>query len=128
VNEAASADIPIVRLVTHASTTVGTKERVEQVYGLMSERGERFVAVRQGRRITAVLDREHVRARLAAARGQLLVRDIVHPGMACLPADATVGAAARLMRVTGSLAVPVVDGLHRLIGLVTAEDVTNALA
>lgn len=115
------------RLVAGVAVTVGTEEPIEWVYALMAERGVRFVAVRQGTHITAVLDREHLRARLAAAKGQLRVRDIVHPGMACLPADATAEAAARLMRATGSAAVPVLDESHQLIGLVTAQDVTDAL-
>jgi CBS domain-containing protein len=78
-----------------------------------------------------VLDREHLAKRLTAAglrHRQLFVRDVLHPGMACLPASAPLGAAARLMRVTGSSAVPVLDASHRLVGLITAKDVADALA
>lgn len=118
--------MPVAELVAGAAPTVGADEPIESVYGRMVEHGARFVAVRQGDRITAVLDREHLRQRLATARRQLLVRDVLHPGMACLPASAPAAAAARLMRVTGSAAVPVLDESHRLIGLVTEQDLANA--
>jgi CBS domain-containing protein len=93
--------------------------------------GLRFVAVSQGGRVTAVLDREHLARRLISAglrHRQLFVRDVLHPGMACLPASAPIEAAARLMRTTGSSAVPVLDESHHLVGLITAKDVAEALA
>jgi CBS domain-containing protein len=128
VDNTVQSNVPVARLVAGNAVTVSADEPIERVYALMGERGERFVAVRQGRRITAVLDRESLRTRLAAPRRQLRVRDVVRPGMACLPPDAPVYAAATLMRVTGSAAVPVLDESHALIGLVTAEDVADALS
>jgi len=118
-------------LVTESKVIVGLDEPIEQVYALMVRLGQRFVAVSQGGRVTAVLDREHLARRLTAAglrHRQLFVRDVLRPGMACLPASAPLGAAARLMRVTGSSAVPVLDESHRLVGLITAKDVADALA
>jgi CBS domain-containing protein len=127
----ASASVPVAQLLTDVKVTVGPDEPIEQVYALMVRLGQRFVAVCQGGRVTAVLDREHLAKRLIAAvlqHRQLFVRDILHPGMACLPASAPLGAAAKLMRATGSLAVPVLDESHRLVGLITAKDLADALA
>jgi CBS domain-containing protein len=127
----ASTSVPVSQLVTGARVTVGVDEPIERVYALMVRDGQRFVAVCQGGRVTAVLDREHLARRLIAAglrHRQLFVRDVLHPGMACLPASAPLGAAAKLMRATGSSAVPVLDESHHLVGLVTAKDVADALS
>lgn len=122
---APNATITVARLVRAEPVTVDLDEPIERVYELMIRNRARFVAVRQGRRISAVLDREHLKQRLAAATRQLRVRDVVHPGMACLPAHATPDAALNLMRITGSAAVPVVDEAHCLIGLVTSQDLDD---
>jgi CBS domain-containing protein len=125
------AMIPVARLVTHATVTVGIDESIEQVYALMIRLGQRFLPVSQGGRVTAVLDREQLAKRLAVAgsrRRQLFVRDVLHPGMACLPASAPIEAAAKLMQTTGSSAVPVLDESHHLVGLITAKDIADALA
>jgi len=126
----ASVSVPVAQLLTDARVTVGIDEPIEQVYALMVRLGQRFVAVNQGGRVTAVLDREQLAQRLIAAgmrHRQLFVRDVLHPGMACLPASAPLEAAMKLMRATGSSAVPVLDESHHLVGLVTAKDVADAL-
>lgn len=126
----ASASVQVAQLLTDAKVTVGVDEPIEQVYELMVRLGQRFVAVSQGGRVTAVLDREQLAQRLVAAglrHRQLFVRDVLHPGMACLPASAPLGAAMKLMRATGSSAVPVLDESHHLVGLITAKDVADAL-
>lgn len=126
----ASVSVRVAQLLTDAKVTVGVDEPIEQVYALMVRLGQRFVAVAQRGRVTAVLDREQLAQRLIAAglrHRQLFVRDVLHPGMACLPASAPLGAAMKLMRATGSSAVPVLDESHHLVGLVTAKDVADAL-
>jgi CBS-domain-containing membrane protein len=106
---------------------------VEVVHASMLRQRKRFVAVLQGSAVTAVLERAHLASRLAAdpakatGRRRLQVRDVVHPGMACLPGDAGLDAAIRLLRATGAAAVPVLDEHHRLLGLVTAEQVHHAM-
>jgi len=117
----ATPDSPVMNLVSEAVLTVGMDQAAEEVRAAMNRRGLRFAAVSQGGRITAVLDRLTLGRQLAVAGRRLRVRDVVHPGMACLRQDANVAAAARLMRITGSDAVPVVDEHHHLIGLVTAD-------
>lgn len=118
--------IPVSDLVTRLVMTVGMDQPAVEVRAALTRRGMRFAAVRQGGRITAVLDRQTLNRRLAVAGRLLRVRDVVHPGIACLRADATAAAAAQLMRATGSEAVPVVDEHHHLVGLVTAEAVAAA--
>jgi len=130
VGTTASASVPVAQLLTDAKVTVGVDEPIEQVYALMVRLGQRFVAVSQGGRVTAVLDREQLVLRLIAAglrHRQLFVRDVLHPGMACLPVSAPLGAAMKLMRATGSSAVPVLDESHHLVGLITAKDIADAL-
>ena len=117
----AAPDTLVTELVTEPALTVGMNQPAEEVRAAMNRRGVRFAAVSQGGRITAVLDRITLSRRLAVAGRRLRVRDVVHPGMACLRPTATALAAARLMHVTGSAAVPVVDEHHHLIGLVTAD-------
>ena len=63
--------MPVAALVSHAPLTSGT-EPIEVADGRMTELRIRFVAGRQRGLITAVLDRRHLRDRLAAATGQLL--------------------------------------------------------
>jgi len=117
----ATPDTPVTRLLTDAVLTVDMNQAAVEVKAAMNRRGVRFAAVSQGGRITAVLDRLSLNRRLAGSGIRLRVSDVVHPGMACLRSTATAAAAARLMRVTGSAAVPVVDENHHLIGLVTAD-------
>ena len=115
----------VMPLVTASALTVGMEQPADEVRAAMNRRGVRFAAVSQGGRITAVLDRRTLNRRLAVSGRRLRVRDVVHPGMSCLRQDASVAAAARLMRITGSAAVPVVDERHQLIGLVTADALTG---
>ena len=96
----------VMPLVTASALTVGMEQPADEVRAAMNRRGVRFAAVSQGGRITAVLDRRTLNRRLAVSGRRLRVRDVVHPGMACLRQDASVAAAARLMRITGSAAVP----------------------
>ncbi|HEY3261177.1 MAG TPA: CBS domain-containing protein [Pseudonocardiaceae bacterium] len=116
-------DTPVTQLVTGPAMTVDMNQAAAEVRAAMNRRGVLFAAVCQDGRVTAVLDRRNLNRQLAAAGRWLRVRDVVHPGMACLRPTATVSAAARLMHITGSAAVPVVDEHHRLIGLVTADAV-----
>jgi len=119
-------DTPVTRLMVEPAMTVGMNQAAVEVRAAMNRRGVRFAAVNQGGRITAVLDRLTLSRRLAAGGRDLRVRDVVCPGMACLRPEATALAAARLMHITGSAAVPVVDEHHHLIGLVTADSLANA--
>ncbi len=128
-----SPNTTVSRLVHGPAETVGMNDLVEVVHASMLRHRKRFVAVLQGGAVTAVLERAHLASRLAAdpskASGcrRLRVRDVVHPGMACLPGNASLDAATRLMRATGAAAVPVLDEHHRLLGLVTAEQVHHAM-
>ena len=117
---------PVSELVSGPVLTVGMNQLAGEVHAAMSNRGLRFAAVCQGGRVTAVLDRRTLNRQLSAAGRGLRVRDIVHPGMACLRPEAPAVAAARLMQITGSAAVPVVDEHHHLIGLVTMDDLSSA--
>jgi CBS domain-containing protein len=117
----AAPDTPVGQLVTSPVMTVGMNQAAVEVRAAMNRHGARFAAVSQGGRITAVLDRLALNRQLAVAGRSLRVRDVVYPGMACLTPEATALTAARLMHITGSAAVPVVDEHHRLIGLVTAD-------
>lgn len=108
-------------LLTAPVMTVGMNQTVTEVRTALNRRQLRFAVVSQGGRITAVIDRLVLDRHLANRARRLLVRDVVHPGMACLRADAPAAAAARLMHITGSAAVPVVDEHHHLMGLVTAD-------
>ena len=114
-------DTPVTRLLTEPVLTVEMNQSAAEVRAALHHRGIRFAAVSQGGRITAVLDGLILHRRLSAGGRALRVRDVVTPGMACLRSTATALAAARLMRITGSAAVPVVDEHHHLIGLVTAD-------
>lgn len=118
------------QLVAGSTVTVGMDEAIEQVYALLIRNSRRFAVVCQGSRATAVVDREHLLDRLAAANRSasrpLLVRDVVHPGTPCVRSGLPVGEVASLMRATGSSALPVVDERHHLLGLVTATDVAAA--
>lgn len=120
-------DLPVRLLVAEPAMTVEMNQAASEVRAAMNRRGHRFAAVSQGGRVTAVLDLRVLNRRLAAAHRALRVRDVVYPGMACLRAEAPLRAAARLMRVTGSDAVPVVDEHHHLLGLVTAEALSAAV-
>lgn len=122
----ATPDIPVTQLVTVPVLTVEMNQAATEVRAAMNRRGERFAAVSQGGRITAVLDRLTLNRQLRDAGRELRVRDVVNPGMACLRPTATAVAAARLMHLTGSAAVPVVDEYHHLIGLVTADTLAGA--
>ena len=119
-------DTPVTQLLTDAVLTVDMNQAAVEVRAAMNRRGVRFAAVSQGGRITAVLDRQSLNRRLSADGRHLRVSDVVHPGMACLRSTATATAAARLMQVTGSAAVPVVDENRHLIGLVTADALPGA--
>lgn len=119
----AEARPTVAHLIAEPAMTVGMNQQVHEVLAAMKRRGVRFAAVDQGGRITAVLDRRTLNRRLAAVRRVLRVRDVVVSGMACLRADAPAEAAVRLMRITGSAAVPVVDEHHHFIGLVTSDAV-----
>lgn len=121
----ATPDTPVIQLMTAPVLTVDMNQPAVEVRAAMDRRAVRFAAVRQGRRITAVLDRHVLNRRLSAAGYNLRVRDVVLPGMACLRPSATALAAARLMQVTGSAAVPVVDERHQLAGIVTADMVAG---
>jgi CBS-domain-containing membrane protein len=114
-------DTPVLQLIASPVMTVGMNQAAAEVRAAMNRRGARFAAVSQDGRITAVLDRVALNRQLAVAGRTLRVRDVVHPGMVCLRPEATALAAARLMHITGSAAVPVLDEHHRLIGLVTAD-------
>jgi len=124
-------DTPVARLVHGSPVTVGMDDLAVVVHEAMRKRRRRFAAVVQGGSVTAVLDRAKLANRLASAPGKeetkLRVRDVVHPGMTCLPGSATVDAANRLLRATRSAAVPVLDEHHRLLGLITAEQVNREL-
>ena len=116
-----ASETPVIRLATEPYLIVDMNQTAAEVRATMNSRNVLYAAVSQNGRITAVLDRRTLnRWQPTASRG-LRIRDVVHPGMACLPPTATAAAAARLMRVTGSAAVPVIDEHHRLIGLVTAH-------
>lgn len=116
----------IAAMVTAPVLTVGMNQPTDEVRAAMRRRGVRFAVVDQGGRITAVLDLLAMSHPPPNGRRRQLVRDVVHPGMVCLRADATPQAAARLLRVTGSAAVPVVDEHHHLLGLITADDLPGA--
>jgi CBS domain-containing protein len=127
VGTAETADIPVWQLVTGPAITVEMNQAASEVRAAMNRSGLRFAAVCQGGRVTAVLDRRILNRWLATADRTLRVRDVVHPGMACLRPEAPLRAAARLMHITGSAAVPVVDEHHHLLGLVTADALTAAV-
>lgn len=114
-------DISVAQLVTHPTMTVEMNQLADEVRTAMNRRGVRFAAVCQGGRVTAVLDHATLDQRLAVGDRKLRVSDVVRPGMACLRKEAPAYAAVRLMRITGSAAVPVVDKHNRLVGLVTAD-------
>jgi CBS domain-containing protein len=120
--------MPVRQLVTEAVMTVEMSQSASEVRAAMNRRDLHFATVCQGGRVTAVLDRRTLDCRLATAGRRLRVGDVVHPGMACLRPEAPLRAAARLMRVTGSDAVPVVDEHHHLLGLVTRDALTAAMA
>ncbi|HEY0639488.1 MAG TPA: CBS domain-containing protein [Pseudonocardiaceae bacterium] len=115
-----SLDGTVGRRVNRAPLVVGMNEGAAQVRAALHHRGERYAVVRQGHRITAVVDRATLDRLLAARpRGLVLVRDAVHPGLHCVRPETAAATAARLMRATGSGALPVVDERHRLVGLLT---------
>jgi predicted transcriptional regulator len=120
-------DLPVRQLVTGPAMTVEMDQAASEVRTAMNRRGHRFAAVCQGGRVTAILDRRTLNRRLATADRNLRVRDVVHPGMPCLRSEAPLRAAARLMHLTGSAAVAVLDQHHHLLGLITADALTQAV-
>ena len=61
------------------------------------------------------------------ARPERILRDIMIPNVRALPADMDQEEVARLFRRYHYLAMPVVDERHRLVGLVTVDDVVDVL-
>src|SRR3954466_4735668 len=64
---------------------------------------------------------------LILARPTRLLRSIMRPNVKSVPATMDQEAVARLMRRHGYLAMPVVDDKHRLVGLITFDDVQDVL-
>ena len=64
---------------------------------------------------------------LILASPTTLLRDIMRPNVRSVPATMDQEQVARLMRKLGYLAMPVVDEQHRLVGLITFDDVADVL-
>jgi magnesium transporter len=64
---------------------------------------------------------------LILAQPTTLLREIMKPNVRSVPATMDQEAVARLMRRLGYLAMPVVDEKHRLVGLITFDDVADVL-
>lgn len=64
---------------------------------------------------------------LILAKPARLLRDIMRPNVRSVPATMDQEQVARLMRKLGYLAMPVVDDRHRLVGLITFDDVADVL-
>jgi magnesium transporter len=62
------------------------------------------------------------------ARPERILRDIMIPRVASVPATMDQEDVARIMREKRFLAMPVVDGHNKLIGLITADDVADVFA
>jgi len=124
-----TSDIPTPRAgeaVSGPAVVVGMDESLEVVRNRLREQGERFAAVRQGGRITAVVDRDRLdRPHHGGSVESLAVRDVVHPGTVCVFEDTPLPVVARLVRIARIPAIPVLDRWHRLIGLLTADDLTR---
>jgi predicted transcriptional regulator len=56
---------------------------------------------------------------------ETLVRDIMHPGVVTIPATATVVSAADILAQHHVQGAPVLDGIGRIIGVVTTTDLTD---
>jgi magnesium transporter len=90
-------------------------EELEQMYYV-------YVINRRGHLVGVLSMRDLILARPAQR-----LRDIMIRGVRSVPATMDQEDVARFMRQTGYLAVPVVDGVNRLVGLITADDVQDVL-
>lgn len=64
---------------------------------------------------------------LILARPARVLNEIMIPNVKSVPADMDQEAVAHFMRRYGYLAVPVVDAQHKLVGIITADDVQDVL-
>src|SRR3954469_13252677 len=64
---------------------------------------------------------------LILAKPKTLLRDIMRPNVVSVPATLDQEQVAWMMRRMGYLAMPVVDDKHRLVGLITFDDVADVL-
>lgn len=107
--------------------TIGPREAASAAWSRMRRRGIRHLVVVDDGRVVGVLSERDLGGRSGGAtRSNRVVRDLMTPRVETADPEATVEAAAELMRrrLIGSL--PVVDG-DDLVGIVTATDVFEAL-
>jgi len=64
---------------------------------------------------------------LVLSRPQAPVSELMNPGIISVPVDADQELAARILTERDLLALPVVDGENRLLGIITADDVADIL-
>lgn len=117
---ATASVLSVADLVTSDVLVVGMNQPAVEVQAALARRHARFAVVRQGTRVTAVVDRATLDRVAVVGSSDTLVRHVVHPGMVCVRADAAVTVAAWLMQRLDSGALPVVDEHHALLGIVTA--------
>lgn len=94
-------------------------DKDQRVLGLVSQRDLLAASLASGEHTNGAEQKQHL--------GRLRVQDVMNPYVQCIDPDATIQAAARLMRAGRYGCLPVVDHHDVLIGIVTEHDLLGVV-
>ena len=110
-------------VMTPAVLTVRTRDSIASARAMMRDAGVHQLVVRDlRRRVVGVISATDVRS----APDQACVGDFVYRRLVSIKPDASISAAAALMRLHCVASLPVLDG-HRLVGIVTRSDMLDVI-
>ncbi len=126
-------------IMSSAVETVNLSNKVSDVRKLMSEKGIHHLPVTNGDKLVGVLSATDMMALNFSAYGadqrtvdvaldhEFSIQQVMKTDVVTLPETGTVRDAARVLQEGKFHSLPVVDGNHRLVGIVTSTDLIRYL-